>query len=210
MLDFSALLGFSRCGPGSWSATTSRTHRIETISTLLAIIPKWSGQVRRLFDDQFNSFIASKSLQPHTKLGVDWPSVTAVVREASHSSTMYATIAQCEFKSAMSIGSKKKKCKIMTEKISDSSLMRIYCHHVAASLAFRESRARSSVLSTNWQQLQLHEPHLLSCPIKNHFFRPRYSGNRIEQLGTPYKKGRPCSSCQQSCHSKKIRYGQPK
>jgi hypothetical protein len=108
MLDFSALLGFSRCGPGSWSATTSRTHRIETISTLLAIIPKWSGQVRRLFDDQFNSFITSKSLQPHTKLGADWPSVTAVVREASHSSTMYATIAQCEFKSAMSIGSKKK------------------------------------------------------------------------------------------------------
>ncbi|CAO1364329.1 unnamed protein product [Diamesa hyperborea] len=33
------------------------------------------------------------------------------------------------------------------------------------------------------------------CPI----------GNRIEQLGTPYKKGKPCSGCLQSCHSKKIR-----
>lgn len=31
------------------------------------------------------------------------------------------------------------------------------------------------------------------------------SGNRIEQLGTPYKKGKPCSSCQHSCHSKKVR-----
>ncbi|CAG9798066.1 unnamed protein product [Chironomus riparius] len=33
------------------------------------------------------------------------------------------------------------------------------------------------------------------CPI----------GNRIEKLGTPYKKGKPCSACSQSCHSKKIR-----
>lgn len=31
------------------------------------------------------------------------------------------------------------------------------------------------------------------------------SGNRVEQLGTPYKRGKPCSSCQQSC-SKKIRF----
>lgn len=39
-----------------------------------------------------------------------------------------------------------------------------------------------------------------------HFLFLFYSGNRMEQLGTPYKKGKPCSGCLQSCHSKKIRY----
>lgn len=38
------------------------------------------------------------------------------------------------------------------------------------------------------------------------FFFTSLSGNRIEMLGTPYKRGKPCSSCSQSCHSKKIRF----
>lgn len=54
----------------------------------------------------------------------------------------------------------------------------------------------------NCLQLQFRE-----LPSKINFFRLSVnSGNRIEQLGTPYKRGRPCSGCQQSCHSKKIRY----
>lgn len=73
-------------------------------------------------------------------------------------------------------------------------LMRIYCVHEAKLLSAKFSVHRSrpfrlSSIAFAW--------HL------NVFF---CSGNRIEQLGTPYKKGKGCSSCIQSCHSKKIRF----
>lgn len=85
---------------------------------------------------------------------------------------------------------------IRTHQKITSLVMRIYCVHVAKLLcqnvAVHRSR-RCSPLS------------VIAFARHLNVFSFSCSGNRIEQLGTPYKKGTPCSSCPQSCH-KKIRF----
>lgn len=79
------------------------------------------------------------------------------------------------------------------------ALTRIYCNHVAKSLAVNSAVVKDLFIMCNC---------FCFCKKINDFVFC-HSGNRIEQLGTPYKKGKPCSSCLQSCHSKKIRFETP-
>lgn len=130
--------------------------------------------------------------QVHIKLGVDWQSVHVVGPETNRSSITSAITAQCElFSSAMS-------CKISLD------LTMIYCNHVsklpAGGFSFRTASAKVFFITDSLELFHF------KIFLNAFSFSFCHSGNRVEQLGTPYKKGKACSSCPQSCHSKKIRF----
>lgn len=75
------------------------------------------------------------------------------------------------------------------------ALMKIYCNMWRSRLLHRSRSFQLSIISSS-------NNCLFVCIIFKRFLLLGNSGNRVEQLGTPYKKGKPCTSCQQACHTK--------
>lgn len=119
------------------------------------------------------------------KLGADLQNALAVVHETNRSSIMCATIVPCESKLIFESQNVKQTSKLI--QLDEDLLQRF-----VACASFKVF----SIMKIVHLQVVAH----ISMVVFN------FSGNRVEQLGTPYKRGKPCSSCQQSCHSKKIRF----